>query len=107
MPWIMRALMLFGLVVAIMGTTMAADLPGWCFSWWSRSAGFVDFYLWGYDYGHNLDTEHAIIKVPGMSYQPPLIGSKKLLNFKAISLAGNRRVDRYRVVRCWRVRVAI
>ena len=49
-------------------------------------AGMVDFYRWGYDYGHDLDQENAIIKVPGMTYQPPLIGSKKLLNFTATSL---------------------
>ena len=47
-------------------------------------AGGVDFYMWEYDYGHNLDTTAAII-VPGMSYQPPLIGSKQLLNFTAHS----------------------
>jgi len=46
--------------------------------------GLIDFYLWEYDYGHNLDP-HAIIKIPGMSYQPPLIGSKQLLNFNAAS----------------------
>jgi copper chaperone NosL len=44
----------------------------------------VDFYLWGYDYGHNLDPTAPII-VPGMSYQPPLIGTKLLLNFTAFS----------------------
>lgn len=44
----------------------------------------VDMYLWGYDYGHNLDPK-AAIKVPGMSYQPPLIGYKQLLNFLAYS----------------------
>lgn len=44
-----------------------------------------DFYLWEYDYGHNLDPT-APIKVPGMVYQPPLFGSKMLLNFKATSL---------------------
>jgi len=44
----------------------------------------VDFYLWGYDYGHNLDPT-AAISVPGMSYQPPLIGTKQLLNFTAFS----------------------
>ncbi len=47
-------------------------------------AGGVDFYMWEYDYGHNLDPTAAII-VPGMSYQPPLIGSKQLLNFVANS----------------------
>jgi len=44
----------------------------------------VDFYLWGYDYGHNLDPTAPII-VPGMTYQPPLIGTKQLLNFTAFS----------------------
>jgi copper chaperone NosL len=47
--------------------------------------GLVDFYRWEYDYGHNLDMENAIIKIPGMSYQPPLIGSRQLLNFTASS----------------------
>jgi copper chaperone NosL len=44
----------------------------------------IDFYKWGYDYGHNLDPK-AAIQVPGLSYQPPLIGHKKLLNFDAFS----------------------
>ncbi len=47
-------------------------------------AALVDFYLWGYDYGHNLDPSAAIV-VPGMAYQPPLIGTKQLLNFTAFS----------------------
>lgn len=45
----------------------------------------IDFWKWEYDYGHNLDP-HAAIVVPGMSYQPPLIGYKKLLNFGAYSI---------------------
>lgn len=47
-------------------------------------AALVDFYLWGYDYGHNLNPEAPII-IPGMAYQPPLIGTKVLLNFTAFS----------------------
>ena len=47
-------------------------------------AALVDFYLWGYDYGHNLDPKAPIV-VPGMSYQPPLIGTKQVLNFTAYS----------------------
>lgn len=47
-------------------------------------AALVDFYLWGYDYGHNLDPTAPIV-VPGMSYQPPIIGTKQLLNFTAFS----------------------
>ncbi|WP_407521856.1 nitrous oxide reductase accessory protein NosL [Lacibacter sp. MH-610] len=43
-----------------------------------------DFYRWEYDYGHNLDPNAAIV-VPGMAYQPPLIGFKQLLNFGAYS----------------------
>lgn len=43
-----------------------------------------DFYSWGYDYGHNLNPE-APIKVPGLAYQPPVIGHKRLLNFDAYS----------------------
>jgi len=46
--------------------------------------GIYDFYLWEYDYGHNL-ADDAAIKVPGQAYQPPLFGSKKLLNFNALS----------------------
>ncbi len=47
-------------------------------------AALVDFYMWGYDYGHNLSPD-APIKIEGMSYQPPLIGTKVLLNFTAFS----------------------
>ena len=46
--------------------------------------GIFDFYRWGHDYGHNLDS-HAAISVPGMTYDPPLIGYKSLLNFVAYS----------------------
>ncbi len=45
----------------------------------------VDFWRWEYNYGHNLDPKAAII-VPGMAYQPPLIGFKQLLNFGAYSI---------------------
>ncbi|MEP1032258.1 nitrous oxide reductase accessory protein NosL [Ekhidna sp.] len=49
-----------------------------------------DFYQWEYDYGHDLK-ENAAIKFTDdkgqpMAYQPPLIGSKMILNFRAISM---------------------
>lgn len=47
-------------------------------------AALYDFYNWGYDYGHNLDPS-APIQVPGLNYQPPVVGHKKLLNFDAFS----------------------
>jgi copper chaperone NosL len=45
----------------------------------------VDFWRWEYKYGHDLNPDAAII-VPGMAYQPPLIGYKQLLNFGAYSV---------------------
>jgi copper chaperone NosL len=45
----------------------------------------VDFWRWEYNYGHDLDPA-AAIQVPGMAYQPPLIGYKQLLNFGAYSI---------------------
>lgn len=45
----------------------------------------VDFYQWEYNYGHNLDPT-APIQVPDMTYQPPLIGFKQLLNFGVYSI---------------------
>jgi copper chaperone NosL len=45
----------------------------------------IDFYRWNYNYGHDLSPT-AAIKVPGMAYQPPLIGYKQLLNFGVYSI---------------------
>ncbi|MCF6222825.1 MAG: hypothetical protein L3J34_03750 [Flavobacteriaceae bacterium] len=52
-------------------------------------AGMYDFYLWEYDYGHNLDPK-AIMKFTNpdgsiMGFQPPLFGTKHILNFTAHS----------------------
>lgn len=47
-------------------------------------AGLADFFRWGWQYGHNLNP-NAPIRVPGMTYQPPVIGYKNLLNFTAYS----------------------
>lgn len=83
MPYIVGFMMIFGLLTAITGK------KSWLWAWvvlivLLGLAGLADFYLWAYDYGHNLNP-HAAIKVPGMSYQPPLIGTKTLLNFTAHS----------------------
>ena len=45
----------------------------------------ADFWRWEYNYGHDLNPE-AAIQIPGMAYQPPLIGYKQLLNFGAYSI---------------------
>ncbi|MBL7807337.1 MAG: nitrous oxide reductase accessory protein NosL [Saprospiraceae bacterium] len=76
-------LMLVGLVAAALGSGRVLFF----FTLLSYGYGFAalyDFWAWGYDYGHNLDP-NAAIKVPDMSYQPPLIGYKNLLNFTSYS----------------------
>jgi copper chaperone NosL len=48
------------------------------------AAGMYEFYSWNYDYGNNLSPD-APIKVPGMTYVPPIIGTKTLLSIEASS----------------------
>ncbi len=85
MPFVVGTLLVLGLAAAASGRRWAAKAWVGIFAT-VAVVGLVDFYKWEYDYGHDLDTENAIIKVPGMNYQPPLIGSKQLLNFRATSL---------------------
>jgi copper chaperone NosL len=83
MVYIVGFLIAFGLITALVNKRFIL----WAFVVLLTATGIaalVDFWLWGYDYGHNLDPTAAII-VPGMSYQPPLIGTKQLLNFTAFS----------------------
>ncbi|HEX9893690.1 MAG TPA: hypothetical protein VGA78_07180, partial [Gemmatimonadales bacterium] len=77
-------LILGGLLVIGLGAVVAGRRP-LLYAWTAALlllalAGLGDFWKWGYDYGHNLDPT-AAIKVPGMAYQPPLIGTRQLLNF--------------------------
>jgi copper chaperone NosL len=83
MIYIVAVLIGVGLLAALWGKRLGL----WIFAGLLVATGIaalVDFYLWGYDYGHNLDPT-AAISIPGMSYQPPLIGTKQLLNFTAFS----------------------
>jgi copper chaperone NosL len=86
LPYIIGAFVLLGLVAALINRR-------WFFITWVASyllfalVALVDFYHWEYNYGHNLDPT-APIQVPGMTYQPPLIGFKQLLNFGAWSVPG-------------------
>jgi copper chaperone NosL len=83
LPYIIGAFALFGLLTFIIRRR-------WFFTIWAvlyiafGILAMVDFYRWEYNYGHNLDPT-APIQVPGMAYQPPLIGFKQLLNFGAYS----------------------
>jgi copper chaperone NosL len=81
--YIVGAFILLGLIVALVGKRR------WLFGYLiltalGGAAALYDFWSWGYDYGHNLDPK-AAIQVPGLYYQPPLIGHKTLLNFDAYS----------------------
>jgi len=83
MPKIVAGLIGLGLLVAAVGKR--GPLAGYAALLVLFSlARLADFYKWSYDYGHNLSPT-AIIKIPGMTYQPPLIGGKQLLNFHATS----------------------
>jgi len=81
--WVITGMSLLGLTLSFTG-------KGKLFLVWVivllvlGALGIYDFYLWEYDYGHNLSPT-APIKVPGMAYQPPLFGKKALLNFIALS----------------------
>ncbi|MBI2259533.1 MAG: hypothetical protein HYU67_11650 [Flavobacteriia bacterium] len=74
---------LFGIVVLfskhkafLFGWVVAMTIAGTLLLW--------DFNKWEKDYGTNLDPT-AAIKVEGMTYKPPLIGKKELLNITAYS----------------------
>jgi nitrous oxidase accessory protein len=83
MPVALGVLVAIGLLSALYGRRWA----GWAWLGLIAAGGtaaMYEFWKWSYDYGHNLAPD-AIIKVPGMTYQPPLIGTKQLLNFTAAS----------------------
>jgi copper chaperone NosL len=83
MPWVVGLLIVGALVVALANRR-------WLIGAWLvafavlGTAGMYEFYSWNYEYGHNLSPD-APIKVPGMTYTPPLIGAKTLLTIKASS----------------------
>jgi copper chaperone NosL len=83
LPFVVGFFMLLGITVAITGKRKLLFI----YLVLTAIGGMLamsDFYRWGYDYGHHLDPK-APIQVPGLSYQPPLLGHKRLLNFDAYS----------------------
>lgn len=82
-PWIVAAYILLAIMAALLNKK-------WMYQLWllllilGMAAGLYDFYLWEYEYGHNLDPKAPMV-FEGQAYQPPLIGEKKLLNFIAKS----------------------
>jgi len=84
LPYIIGFYALFALVAAFAGRKKILYTLFTMFVLFGIVA-MVDFWRWEYNYGHDLDP-HAAIVVPGMAYQPPLLGYKKLLNFGAYSV---------------------
>lgn len=78
-PWVVYTMMALGIITVFLNK--ARLYATWCVIMIILGIlGVYDFYLWMYDYGHNLDPK-APIKVEGMTYMPPLFGEKDLLNF--------------------------
>jgi copper chaperone NosL len=84
LPYIIIFFSLLLLVTAITGSRRLFSISVILFILFGIIA-MVDFWKWEYNYGHHLNPDAAII-VPGMAYQPPLIGYKQLLNFSAYSI---------------------
>lgn len=84
LPYIIGAFALLMFITGIVGKRKLLLVSFYAFVAFGIIA-MVDFWRWEYNYGHNLDPNAAIV-VPGMAYQPPLIGFKQLLNFGAYSI---------------------
>lgn len=87
-PAVIIGATILGLLIALRGNYK------WYLAWFIlmvvlAAAGIYDFYLWEYNYGHDLDPK-AIMKFTNpdgsiMGFQPPLLGTKNILNFTAHS----------------------
>lgn len=87
-PWVIIGMSILGVLFAFL------KKPNLFLVWFVVFAifgviGMYDFYLWEYNYGHELDPK-AIMKFTNpdgtiMGFQPPVFGSKDILNFKAHS----------------------
>lgn len=87
-PVVIIAMSVFGILIGLKGNRKW--FLGWGIAMVVLSmAGIYDFYLWEHEYGHVLDPK-AIMKFTNpdgsvMGFQPPLFGSKDILNFRAHS----------------------
>ncbi len=87
-PYVVGFMMVLGLIIGFFGGYKMF------FAWFFVMAilgllGMYDFYMWEYNYGHNL-SEKAIMNFKNpdgsvMGFQPPLWGTKDILNFTAHS----------------------
>lgn len=87
-PIVISLMAVLGIIIGFVGNKK------WYLGWFIVMvilgiAGMYDFYLWEYEYGNNLNPKAAIKFVSSdgilMGYQPPLFGTKTILNFIAHS----------------------
>lgn len=82
-PKLVMGLLVTGIFCIIVPRIWAVLIHLLGFSAFSLFA-LYDFWKWEFEYGHNLSPD-APIKVPGMTYQPPLFGTETLLNITIYS----------------------
>ena len=92
-PIVIGGMAAVGMLLGLLGFVDKLG-PSWFFGWFVVMTilgilGMYDFNAWMVDYGTNLDP-NAIMKLQNpdgtpMSYKPPLLGHKKMLNFDAYS----------------------
>jgi copper chaperone NosL len=83
MPWAVAGVAVLALVAALVGRRWA--VWGWLATFAGLgTAGLLEFRAWNHDYGTNLDPT-APIKIPGMTYEPPMLGVEQLLNMTTSS----------------------
>jgi copper chaperone NosL len=87
-PWVIAIMVALGVVIGLKGN-YKLFLVWFILMSILGVAGMYDFYLWEYDYGHNLNPKAIMnFKNPDgsvMGFQPPLFGTKYILNFTAHS----------------------
>ncbi len=92
-PMVIGGLIVLGFAIGLLGFFQKLGV-NWFLAWLILTTilgvlGMYDFNTWLIDYGTNLDP-NAIMKLQNpdgtpMSYKPPLLGHKQLLNFDAYS----------------------
>lgn len=83
MPYVVAFLIASGIGVAFLRNKKV--LLGWLVLLIiAGSVGLIDFYTWQQAFGNNLDPQ-APIKIDGMTYSPPFLGVRTLLNITASS----------------------
>jgi len=84
-PWAIAIMVSLGFIIGLKGS-YKLFLTWFIVMTLLGTAGMYDFYLWEYNYGHDLDPKAIMnFKNPDgsvMGFQPPLFGSKDILNFK-------------------------